>query len=155
MFKQLRALPLAVVQRPGSKVCRKLGNKRRIQDFYAKKELQGVCNGPSCLGKKNPRFCPGLEQLSPKHLLSHCQAAVFSPYLMFYYTSWKGLQGHLGESWSSHRLAQCLFWRCRSTHRTKAVVLGWVCLCFPRLFLFLLSEPPQTGGSLVTVMLCL
>lgn len=31
---------------------------------------------------------------------------------------------------------------------------GSVCL-FPRLFLFFLSEPPQTGGSLVTVMLCL
>lgn len=43
-----------MVQCPGSEACRRLGNKHRTQDCYAQKELQGVCNGPSCLGEKNP-----------------------------------------------------------------------------------------------------
>lgn len=91
------------------------------------KELQGVCMGQAVWGTE-PRSCPGLQQLLPRRLLSHCQAAVFSPDLIFYYTSRKGLQGHLREPWRSHRLAQGLFWRWRSPRSTEAV-LGWLCPC--------------------------
>lgn len=121
--------------------------------LQAKEELQGVCNGPSCLGEKT-QVLPRTTAAFPPALAVPLPAAVFSPYVMFYYTSWKGLQGRLRESYEFSRACTVCFGGKRAPTRSKRFLSGSVCL-FPRLLLFFLSEPPQAGGSLVTVMLCL
>lgn len=81
MLKQLRALPSAVVPCPAAEACRKLGDKRGIQGFYAKEELQGVCNGPSCLGKKTqvlPRTRAAFHQALAVPLPGCCFLTLFN-----------------------------------------------------------------------------
>lgn len=110
LLKQLRALPWLWFSALGVKRAGDLGTSIGHKIVMHRKSYKEFVMGQAAWGKKT-QVLQGLHQLFPKHLLSHCQAAVFSPYLMFYYTSWKGLQGHLREFWSSHRLAQCLLWR--------------------------------------------
>lgn len=147
-----QGFPSAVVQRPGSAVCRKRGTSTACRPCVQRKSCKELV-GPGCLGNR-ALLLPRTAAAFPRRLLSHCQAAVFSPDLIFYYTSREGLQGHLREPWRSHGLAQGLFGGGGAPAARRRFWGGCVRV-IPRLFLFLLPEPPQTGGSLVTVTLCL
>lgn len=72
-----QGIPLAVVPRPGSAVCRRHGDQHGMPAFYAKEELQGVCMGQAVWGK-NPgpaqdysSFSPGICCPTARLLFSH------------------------------------------------------------------------------------
>lgn len=101
---------LGVAQRPGSEVCRKLGNKNGIQEFYAKEELPGVCMGQAVWGKKAqvlPRTAAAFPQACAVPLPGYCFLTLFNVLLHIM----EGTAGTLERTLAFSGLAQCLFWR--------------------------------------------
>lgn len=142
-----------MLQCHGCVVCRKLGNICGIKDIYAKEELQGVCNGPSSLGKKTqvlPWTTAAFPQAFAVPLPGCCFLTLFNILLHIIERTTGAFEG------ISQFSQACTVFVLEVKEHPQDRSGSWVGLSVcSQGCLFFLSELPWTGGSLVTVMLCL
>lgn len=92
------------------------------------KELQGVCNGPSCLGKK-PQVLPWTRAAFPQAFAVPLPGCCFLTLFNVLLHIMEGTTGTLERILEFSRACTVFVLEVKEHPQDQALVPGWVCLC--------------------------